>query len=316
MSGKLYIGVTDNQWYHYLAALRPPEANFWRPGAGSSFQVLSRGELFLFKLHSPLNYVVGGGYFVSYSCLPLSLAWDAFEQRNGAPDYDSLWQKIALYRRGLGPVERDPTIGCIVLAEPFFIPEREWAPAPADWGRSIVQGKSYEVTSEPGRRLLNQIAPWLPPVRVATPDGGVVEKRIGEEGARYGEETVIRPRLGQGGFRVAVIEAYSRRCSATGERVLPALEASHIRPYAADGPHAVENGILLRSDLHNLFDRGYMTITDDHHIEVSERIKTEFHNGKEYLRLHGQALVVTPELAIDRPSPEFIRWHNEHRYRG
>lgn len=311
MSGKVFIGVTDDQWYQYLAGLRPPEVNFWRPSPRSAFQVLRRGELFLFKLHSPQNYIVGGATFVSYSRLPLSLAWDAFEQRNGAPSDDALWRMIARYRGQDMQADPDPMIGCIVLVEPFFIPQQAWLPVPMDWGRGIIQGKSYEVTSDVGRRLLEQVRPFM-----ATPDDAVLERRIAEEGAHYGAETLVRPRLGQGAFRVAVIEAYGRRCSVTGERVLPVLEASHIKPYNEAGPHAIENGILLRSDLHNLFDRGYMTITEDHHVEVSGRIKAEFDNGKEYLRLHGAPLVVTPRQAIDRPSPEFIRWHNEHRYRG
>ena len=49
-------------------------------------------------------------------------------------------------------------------------------------------------------------------------------------------------------------DAYERRCAVTGEKTLPVLEAAHIRPYALLGPHRVNNGLLLRSDLHKLFD--------------------------------------------------------------
>jgi putative restriction endonuclease len=45
--------------------------------------VLQPGEPFLFKLHSPDNFIVGGGFFVRYSPLPIWLAWDAFQQKNG-----------------------------------------------------------------------------------------------------------------------------------------------------------------------------------------------------------------------------------------
>jgi hypothetical protein len=52
--------------------------------------------------------------------------------------------------------------------------------------------------------------------------------------------------------------------------------ASHIKPYAQQGPHEVKNGLLLRQDIHTLFDRGYLTITNDYHIEVSRRIKEDY----------------------------------------
>ena len=82
--------------------------------------------------------------------------------------------------------------------------------------------------------------------------------------------------MGQGAFRVLVTDAYTRRCSVTGERTLPVLEAAHIKPFAVAGPHIISNGLLFRSDVHKLFDTGYLTITSDHKTEVSRRIKEEF----------------------------------------
>ena len=61
---KLYVGVTDSNWYNYLANKRPDELNFWQPGGKQTFQAVGPNELFLFKLHSPMNYIVGGGFFV------------------------------------------------------------------------------------------------------------------------------------------------------------------------------------------------------------------------------------------------------------
>ena len=60
----------------------------------------------------------------------------------------------------------------------------------------------------------------------------------------------------------------------TRERTLPALEAAHIRPYAEGGDHDARNGLLLRRDIHSLFDAGYVTVTPDHHFEVTGRIRT------------------------------------------
>ena len=135
-----------------------------------------------------------------------------------------------------------------------------------------------------------------------------------EEKARYGKETLIRPRLGQGSFKIVVTDAYRRSCAITQERVLPVLEATHIKPYADSGPHDVRNGVLVRSDMHKLFDRGYLTITPKLHIEVSHRIKDEFDNGKYYFTFHGQRINL-PRSPIEKPSGEFLNWHNENVFR-
>ena len=85
-----------------------------------------------------------------------------------------------------------------------------------------------------------------------------------------------------------VTDLYERRCAVTGERTLPVLDAAHIRPLRRQtGPHDPRNGLLLRSDLHTLLDRGYVTVTPELRFEVSGRIREEFENGRDYYALHG-----------------------------
>jgi predicted restriction endonuclease len=112
-----------------------------------------------------------------------------------------------------------------------------------------------------------------------------------------------------------VTDSYDRRCAATGERTLPVLEAAHIKPYADGGAHAVTNGLLLRSDLHTLFDRGYLTITPGYRLEVSRRIREEYENGRDYYALNGRELR-PPRSENARPDPLLLDWHNRHRYLG
>jgi putative restriction endonuclease len=93
------------------------------------------------------------------------------------------------------------------------------------------------------------------------------------------------------------------------------LDAAHIRPFADGGSHEASNGILLRRDIHSLFDAGYVTISPEMKFEVSRRIKEEFENGRHYYALHGQAVAkpIDPKRQIDRSS---LVWHNENSYRG
>jgi len=106
-----------------------------------------------------------------------------------------------------------------------------------------------------------------------------------------------------------------RKFAVTGEKTLPVLEAAHIKPYALRGPHSVKNGILLRSDLHKLFDLGYLTVTPALRVEVSPRLKAEWENGREYYAYHGRELACRPADAVNLPNKEFLQWHNENTFK-
>lgn len=112
-----------------------------------------------------------------------------------------------------------------------------------------------------------------------------------------------------------VTDIYRRRCAITNERTLPALEAAHIRPYADGGSHEASNGLLLRRDVHSLFDAGYVTVTPELRFEVSRRIREEFDNGKHYYALHGQE-IAKPDDPKLMPERAALAWHNEQRFNG
>ena len=79
---RLRIAVTDNAWFRYLQS-QPDvdEVNFWQPGGERAFRALEPGELLLFKLHHPQNYIVGGGFFVRFLSFPWSFAWAELQPR-------------------------------------------------------------------------------------------------------------------------------------------------------------------------------------------------------------------------------------------
>jgi len=303
---RLYVGITDYDWFRYLQARQPDEVNFWQPGGSRRFTTLQPGELFLFKLHSPRNYIVGGGVFAHSSLLPTSLAWDAFGEKNGATSLPEMRQRVEKYRRVAPQPHEDYTIGCIILEQPFFLDQDQWVPSPDDFARNIVQGRTYDPASGTGATLVAALKERL---ALAAPP------RASEPRPMFGDPVPVRPRLGQGSFRVVVTDVYERRCAITRERVLPVLEAAHIKPVADGGRHETANGLLLRSDIHRLFDRGYVTVTPDHRFRVSRRLKEDFHNGEEYMQLADSELWI-PRAAEDRPNREFLEWHADSVFRG
>lgn len=305
MAVRLVVAVTDRDWFDQLRQRAElAEVNFWAPSA-VTFRALEPGELFLFKLHAPDNYIVGGGVFAYATNLPCSLAWEAFGDANGATSLLAMRKRIARYRRTAEDDRTDFVIGCRILTQPFFLPEAAWIPVPASWSRHIVAFKTYSTDDPDGLALWQSVQGWT---------DAQVESQLAAS-PRFGGARLVAPRLGQGAFRVLVTDLYHRRCAVTGERTLPALDAAHIRPYGAGGEHRANNGLLLRRDIHSLFDQGYVTVTPELRFEVSRRIREEFENGRHYYALHG-ASVAGPDDPRFRPDPQALSWHNQQLYRG
>jgi putative restriction endonuclease len=299
----LFIANTDNNWFDFLSSEpSPSEVNFWQP-SGKGFHAIQAGELLVFRLKSPRNLIGGFGVLSNSSVLPLQTAWDTFGRSNGVPSFAALRDAIAKFRPGekVGPTTN---IGCRILVEPMFFPPNVRINLPPSWSPNIMGGKRFSADDGEGLHLWQQLMEAVQHASAEAIPG------LAEAATRYGTPTLIRPRLGQGAFRIAVIETYARQCAITDAKVLPALDAAHIRPYAEGGLHVKSNGILLRKDIHGVFDAGYATVDQDYRLVVSSKVKDVFDNGNEYRRLHGQKLRL-PARRDDWPSLEFLRWHNE-----
>ncbi len=72
------------------------------------------------------------------------------------------------------------------------------------------------------------------------------------------------------------------------------LEAAHIKPYAKGGEHDVANGLALCTDIHRLFDKGYVTVDEDAKFVVGRRLKQDFENGRSYYVHAGRGLDLPP----------------------
>jgi len=216
-------------------------------------------------------------------------------------------RRIEKYRKGRTSPNESYEIGCIILEAPFFFSERDWILPPRDLKAQTVQGKGYGLESPEGRVLWQAVMDRLPAhsgTRVAEPAQPI-----------EWTEAWVRRRLGQGTFQVMITDAYQHRCAVTREKVLPVLEAAHIQPVVKGGTHRIENGLLLRLDIRTLFDRGYVTVTPDHHFRVSRKLEAEFHNGEYYFQLDRGAVWV-PKDPRDQPNRELLEWHADKVFNG
>lgn len=97
----IFVAIIDRSWFDLLSAAQPDVVNFWQPSGGRIFRALAHGELFLFKLHSRNDYIVGSGVFSHTSNVPLSMAWDAFGAKNGVVSLADMRRSVAHYRRDI-----------------------------------------------------------------------------------------------------------------------------------------------------------------------------------------------------------------------
>ncbi len=307
-----YVGVTDSDWHRFLAARSHlSEVNFWRPSGGRAFRSLTVGEPFFFKTHHPHNRIVGGGFFSDFVALPLSEAWELFGEANGAANLDQMRARIAHYRRVPISVFEDPEIGCVFVRDVRFFAPDEQAPAPPEFASNIVQGKRYEL-SEP------HVEPYFADLMDRLLGGAVgldLSVPWHRDGPIFGDPRLSARRLGQRSFQAVVLSAYHRRCSITGTKISPVLQAAHIRPVSDGGEHRLDNGLLLRSDVHTMFDRGYLAVDPGHKLRVSPRLRADFGNGDQYYAKAGQ-LIQLPDRRADRPGREFLEWHMDEVFKA
>ena len=309
------VANTDYGWFSHFRPkdrlARIDEVNFWQPTSRQSFGALKRGQPFFFRLKKPHYAIAGFGLFARFDRLPVGLAWDVFGQRNGFPDETSFLDAMTKFRQKMDdPLGQD--LNCIVLQEVVFLPPRHWIPwrASEGWSPNIVRFKMFDLAEGAGRLLFEVLAAGDHP---SLPEFGhefeplTVDNRVIEMVPRA-------ERPGQRAFKLQLLAAYNRQCAVTTEHSLPVLDAAHIQPYRGRDSDHPQNGIILRSDLHRLYDRGYLTITPNLELEVSRRLRDEFNNGKRYYQLQGQRIVVPkdPRLA---PSRSALDWHASHVFR-
>ena len=311
-----WFGPADRGWFDFLRAMpNLDEVNFWVPSGKLPFKrVVPIGAPFFFKLKSPYNAIGGFGYYAHGSVLPLHLAWDAFEEKNGAPDYDSLYQLIAPYRKDVDRSTFHPKIdiGCLMISSPVFFEDDQFIPQPRNWPSAAVQGTSIDLTEGEGLRVWSECQ-----LRVAGRPAGsrVSDAAMENPGERFGARIQVTPRLGQGTFRVALLDAYGRRCAVTTEHSLPVLDAAHIRPYSKGGPHSLSNGLVLRTDIHRLYDLGYVGVDPRGRFQVSSRLRGDWENGKVYYENQGRELVL-PKRDAWRPDAKALEWHMDEVFLG
>lgn len=129
----------------------------------------------------------------------------------------------------------------------------------------------------------------------------------------YLSSRIVRDRV----FRRLVLDAYDCRCAITGLRFINGggraeVEAAHIKPVESSGPDSINNGLALSGTVHWMFDRGLISLTDDHDILVSRHVNDP-DRVRDLVNQTGKALI--PHGAEFQPHPKYLEWHRNHCFK-
>ena len=169
------------------------------------------------------------------------------------------------------------------------------------------QGTNWPLRDESGSRLdvicsnRGHALPLSPRLQPTEADDPFESTRTIPDDPEQRVLQTVRLRRGQPTFRDALVKLYGGRCAVTGHGPLDVLEAAHIEPHSVSGRNSVDNGLLLRSDIHTLFDAGLLWILPDSlEVRVANQLR-----GSPYEMLNGVQL--RARVDGSNPSTDFLR---------
>lgn len=320
MAAQPIVLVTDLEWYDRLSReaagplpVRLDEACFWHPRAKRPVAAAPAGEVCFLRLGVPRNAIAGYGFFASFFIAPdANWAWRNFGVRAGADSRSDLARLL-----GRSDEEMRQPLGCTLLRDLTFWPDHRWLP----WGRD--QGFIAQGNNRGGRTKDADAAKVL--LAAVAADGAARPADLGgpfklvevDERRR-----VVSPRVareGQGVFKARLLDAYDGQCAITGEHTELVLDAAHIQPYLGPASNHVQNGLLLTSEFHTLFDNGLVAIEPptalhaEHRVRVSKTIRERWNNGHRYNEYDGRTFRAPVDVNA-RPSRDALEWHLANRF--
>jgi putative restriction endonuclease len=287
------IAPTDIDWFQFLKQrLNFSAINFWTDRPWNPRRI-NEGDKFYFLLKAPIRKIGGYANFVYYENLTIEEAWQKFGRGNGV---NSLYE---LGVKATGELEPDFTteIGCLVLENPVFLEIEDYF-HPTEYNLSF----SNQISKLKYYSQLNQINFASDYKQVGFSFASFNSK----ENYEFKESSRVK---GQSKFRQSLTKFYNQQGAISGETCLTILDAVHINPHINENKNHIKNGVLLRSDLHKLFDEGLLTITPDYKVVIADELATS-----DYYKYNHQQINL-PEATTLYPSQQLLKFHNQYIFR-
>lgn len=280
------IAVTDKSWYEYQKEHDfIDNINFWTPTVWKV--AFDPGDIIVFKLKGTIDDIGGYGSFVEYKHQTLEQSWKEFGQRNG---YDTKEEFVMALTKGKGP--SSTICGCLVLENVVYFDQPEKL---SKYGLSfnshiVKYRKEYSPFPSFGQQSVVASQPVF---------------QLVTQSKKQKTKQKVTLRVGQGQFHRDISVAYGHKCCITGETAPELLQAAHIQDYINKDSNHVQNGLLLRMDIHKLFDSGLLYIDENYKVHVSSLVKST-----NYTDLNNQK-ISRPTNPSEWPSIDALKFKKE-----
>lgn len=292
--------------YHIFNIGRPPTSDWWLQNlqrgvitAGYDAEPGDRGDVILHDMdagdwviaYANSHGFVGAGIVLSTDSYKLHSAIPEGSMSNHRHERGVRWSHYVL------DVENAVTLSEAGRHAPRQTKEREGNAALAEKIIALLQARGAQPRDYPAsdfgvayRKAQGEVASNLPELDT-------------EMDARVWMLRAVVMRQGQPAFRAALIQAYEGRCAVTGCSAVDVLEAAHIVPYRGEHTQRTDNGLLLRADIHTLFDLGCLWVDEGMQVRISDSLR-----NTEYEALEGRP-IRKPRSVTDWPKPECFAHH-------
>lgn len=258
--------------------------------------------ILLFKTEAERNCIVGGAYLLGWHTMSVKDAWDLYGVHNGAYNFDDFLNDV-IARGG----NQDSQLSMALLAHTFIFDRNDYVLIPDELASFISDKHVFTLPLDQplGRYLHTRVIECRD--NYISSDGSDWQGLYYAASHRNSKSYVAE-------FYARVMNAYDFRCAISGVKARPVLEVANIQPFYDFKFQKASNGVVLRSDLLQLFRSGYITFVYEDNgsrlvTKVSNTVRTAY--GEDYMQYDGKELLL-PANKECWPEPKYVKWHNKN----
>lgn len=267
---------------------------------------LAPGAMTLFLVEKDgTQFIVGGGFFLNHVQMDIRSCWYQYGVGSGYITFESFMKRAVECKADL-----NQTLSCYLSIGSFIFIKKDLLDVPAGF-QFDFNGKNHieiDVNDPIGMYLQNVVSQR----RLSLVDSAT---DFGSWPGIYRKATIHKSAEKTAQFKTQLLSIYNYSCAVTGCSTIPALSLAHIKNMYDDRYLGVDNGLILRSDLHHLFSKGVITFfyegDDEIVVKLSHRMKMDL--DPEYSKLEGRCLRL-PKNKEFWPNKEYLKWHNTIRF--
>lgn len=262
---------------------------------------LAPGSLVLLFREKDSRYsIIGGGYFLEWVSFNVKESWDLYGVKNGATSYEEFLK--AVEERG---GSETGALSSAKLMHTFVFNPADYITIPDELNNLLEAKQHFKLdTHEPAGHFIEN--------RVLEMRDGYIGNDGNDWQGMYYVASHRNSKAYMAAFHARVMDAYKYQCALTGVKARPVLMIAHIQPFYDAQFQSVSNGVVLRSDIYNMFKAGYITFMyndkgDKLITKVSETVSAT--GGADYMQYDGCELMLPEDKSL-WPNKRYMLWHN------